>query len=317
MPIFYDLDDLGNFLAGGTLAIGNFDGVHRGHQQLLHEVMRLKGKQHGAVLSFNPHPSHFFHPEQAFFYLTSTEQKAQKILETGLDALIIHPLNEQFLALSPEAFFEEILRTKLNLKNIVVGDDFSFGQNASGTIDDLYHFAQGTMHIEVVPALLVDGIRCSSTTIRQFLKEGHLEKARAMLERPFSLRGRVQADQKIGAALGFATANLRPENFFLKKGVYGSITRVRRETTYEDFLSATNVGIRPTVSSEPRLTVETHCLDQMLDLDNADVEIFFIDYIREEQKFASLTALQEQVQKDFQAVRQKYRLHPAHFDVAN
>ncbi len=317
MALFFSVDAVGDFLAGGALAIGNFDGVHRGHQQLLHHVLSIKGDGRGGVLSFSPHPSHFLHPERPFFYLSSPKQKAENILSTGCDAFILQPLSEEFLSLSPKQFFEEILLKKLKLKNIVVGDDFSFGKKAAGTIDDLRNFARGLMEITIVPTLFVDGIRCSSSAIREFLKDAELEKARAMLGRPFSLRGQVKADQKLGAALGFATANLRPENFFLKKGVYASITRLHREGSCEDFLSATNVGVRPTVSNEPRLTVETHCLDRMLDLDNADLEIFFIDYVREENKFPSLRALQEQVQKDFQAVRQKYRLHPHLFDVAN
>ncbi len=317
MTIFFSINDVADFLAGGVLAIGNFDGVHLGHQALIKKVKDLKGPRPGAVLTFEPHPAKFFNPDQAHFKLSSPAQKNHSILRLGLDALIIHPLDADFLALSPKDFVDDVLIKKLKVKDVVVGDDFSFGAGAAGKIDDLRELTtKAGIEIHVVAPVNSDARRCSSTAIREFLEAGHLENARFMLGRPFSLRGLVEPDQKIGTALGFATANLKPKDFWLKRGVYASITRVYGENT-KDFLSATNVGVRPSVSEGQVLVVETHCLEQLLELSQKEIEIFFIEYLREEKKFSALTALQEQVQKDFQAVRQTYRLHPAHFDVAS
>lgn len=240
------------------------------------------------------------------------------LLSLGLDAVIIHPLDADFLALSPKDFVDSVLINTLKVQDVVVGEDFSFGAGASGKLADLKALTQKAgMAIHVVAAINSQGKRCSSTAIREFLRAGLLDDARLMLGRPFSLRGRVEPDQRVGTTLGFSTANLKSESFLLKRGVYATITRVYGTETYEDFLSATNVGVRPSVSTGQSLVVESHCLDQVLDLNGLEIEIFFIEYVREEKKFPAVTALQEQVQKDFQVVRQTYHLHPARFDVAN
>lgn len=317
MTTFSSIDAVEDFMRDGVLAIGNFDGVHVGHQALVRKVNEIKGLRPGGVLTFDPHPKHYFNRDQAFFCLSASHHKARMLHEMGLEAVIIHPLCSDFLSLSPRQFVRSVLHEKLQIKDVVVGDDFSFGAGARGKIADLKRLGQEcSMNIHVVPAILSGKERCSSSAIRHYLEEGLLDKARPMLGRPFSLFGRVRPDQKKGASLGFATANLKPKDFFLKRGVYASVTRVFSGHGHQDFLSATNVGVRPSVTSAQELVVETHCLDQLLELGGQEIEIFFIEFLREEIKFPSIKALQEQVQKDFQAVRQAFHLHPERFDPA-
>lgn len=315
MTTFSSIDDVEDFMRDGVLAIGNFDGVHLGHQALVTKVNEIKGLRPGGVLTFDPHPKHYLNRDKAFFCLSTPQHKARMLHQMGLEVVIIHPSCGNFLSLSPSQFVRSVLHEKLHIKDIVVGDDFSFGAGGRGKIADLKRLGQDcAMNIHVVPAVLIGKERCSSSAIRHYLEEGFLDHARCMLGRPFSLLGRVMPDQKKGASLGFATANLKPKDFFLKRGVYASITRVLLEHGHQDYVSATNVGVRPSVSNAQELVVETHCLDQVLDLGGREIEIFFIDHIREEIKFPSIKALQEQVQKDFQAVRQAFHLRPEHFD---
>ncbi|MCA9508307.1 MAG: bifunctional riboflavin kinase/FAD synthetase [Myxococcales bacterium] len=318
MKVFYSCNELGDFLKGGTIAIGNFDGVHLGHQALIHKVNEIKGHHPGGVLSFEPHIQQFLSPKKDFFRLMSGHHKIQELRNYALDVVVIHILDRNFLSLSPAEFVTKILKKQLKVDHVVVGEDFSFGSRAQGNISDLVSLAKKVdIHVHVVPDLMVEKQRCSSSAIRKNLMSGELNIARCMLGRSYSLFGKVQADQKMGAQLGFATANLRPLNFYLKRGVYASMTRVFNKDGHQDFLSATNVGVRPSISAAEELVVETHCLDQLLELNQKNLEIFFIAFLREEIKFPCLKALQEQVQKDFQAVRQLFLLHPHRFDCSH
>lgn len=318
MRVFGSLKEVADYVAGGAVAIGNFDGVHLGHQQLIKQTCQIEANKPCGVLTFSPHPLQLLQPQISHFYLTCDHQKTRLFAKLAIDALIILPIDEQFLLLSPQAFVKDILVDCLKVKNVVVGDDFTFGRLAAG---DARLLAQLGQHYgyetHVLKPVMLNGYRCSSTNIRNFLKAGEIRQANNMLGHPFSLYGQVISGQRKATGLGFSTANIIPKSFFgLKFGVYATVTRVFADHGHNDYLSATNVGIRPTISQEQKLVVETHCLDiSDLDLSNKMIEIFFIDRIRDEQKFSSIPALQEQVQKDCQQIRQSRLLNPALFHV--
>lgn len=311
MKLFYSISQVGDYLRGGVLAIGNFDGLHLGHMALINRVLALKAQRPGAILCFSPHPAALLNPRKPFFYLSDEQQKINLLEKLALDAVIIHQLDLSFLNLSPQAFIESVLLRQLAVKDIVVGSDFSFGAQASGTIADLTSYSEKAFFdLHVIEEQKINHERCSSSAIRDYLSLAKLKQAQAMLGRPFSVRGLVVKDQGQGEGLGFATANLKPaEGFCLKRGVYASVLR----SSSRDYLSATNIGVRPTLTNSSQLMIETHSLDVVLDLTGSEIEVFFLEYLRDEIKFPSITALQEQVKQDLQQIRQKYP--PATFSI--
>lgn len=296
MKVFHSMDT--DFLAGGAIAIGNFDGVHLGHQALIKKARALCPKSSG-VLSFYPHPKEIFNPKTPHFYLASQAQKLALFESLGLDAVIIQKTTQEFLDKSPEQFVKDL--AKLKIKHVVVGEDFSFGQKALGNCDLLKTLGQGLgIATHIIDKVLVNKIACSSTLIRKFLKAGDVKAASSFLGRFFSLKDVVIAGQKKARGLGFPTANLSPKNFFLRPGVYSTVTKINDQFN----LSITNVGFRPTLTCDENITVETHILTGSHELYGQDIEVFFIDFLRDEKKFSSISALQEQVQIDCQKARQ-------------
>lgn len=303
MKVFHSMDT-GDFLNMGALAIGNFDGVHLGHQALLKKTSLLKGQAHAGVLTFTPHPHELLFPDTPHFYLSSDAQKEELFTMLGLDAAIFQPVDQEFLLLSPEQFVDDLVN-RLKIKHVVVGADFTFGQKALGTAELLTTLgARLGFSTHIIEKISVDGMACSSSAIRNLLRNGDIKTANRLLDRPFSLRGKVVLGQQQGQHLGFPTANIIPKNFFLKHGVYASITRIKTGEGLKDELSITNVGIRPTISDSNTLIVESHALSGSFDLYGQEIEIFFLERIRDEQKFPTILALQEQVKLDCLKVRQ-------------
>ncbi|HXW52843.1 MAG TPA: bifunctional riboflavin kinase/FAD synthetase [Myxococcota bacterium] len=306
MKVFWSVADVGDETKNAALAIGNFDGVHLGHQALIRKARELSSK--ASVLTFTPHPETVLHSDAGHFYLTSDQQKIELFAKLGVANAIIHRIDKDFLKKKPEDFVEHILLKRLKVKYVVVGEDFTFGYRAMGDISVLKALSERFGFITlVVPPVIINGQRISSSIIRQDLRSGELDLARAMLGRPYSLLGVVEGGQKKGGILGFATANITPPlGFGLKTGVYATVVRVGDGDAFQDYLSVTNVGFRPTVTTKKTLVVESHCLDQDLELYGQVIKVFFIHRLRDEQAFPSITVLQEQVEKDCQAVRQMY-----------
>jgi riboflavin kinase/FMN adenylyltransferase len=293
----YTPESLPEHLRHGVVTIGNFDGVHRGHQALLALANRIKKQRPLGALTFSPHPVEFLYPHKNLFRLTSDQHKTQLLLENGADFVILQKLDKNFLNLSPKSFIKQILEDQLACEELVIGDDFRFGKNAHGSIADL---AAQSFKLHVVPGYEINHVRCTSSAIRKYLSMADLKSAEAMLGRKFSLIGRVCSGLGLARNLGFNTANIiPPPNFALARGVYATYTRFLQNY----YLSATNVGVKPSLGVESMLTVETHCLDQNLDLHDAELEIFFLEYIRKEKRFSSLETLQEQVHKDLNYIR--------------
>lgn len=318
MHTFYSVQQTADHLAHGALAIGNFDGVHLGHQALIKKILELKGAYKSGVLTFSPHPAAIL-TANPHTRLTTDTDKIHLFRLLGVDVTVIEKVDAAFLATTPEQFVQETLVEKLKVKHVVVGHDFSFGKKKAGNVALLQSLGQKLgFQVHAIQPVMIEGQRCSSTTIRQFLRAGKLPQAQAMLGRPYSLRGTVIRGNQLGGSLGFRTANIMPfAGFCLSNGVYASITRVYEETGYKDLVSATNVGTRPTITDDQAVVVETHCLDENPYLYDQEIEVFFVQLLRDEEKFASTTALQEQVQKDCLKVRQMAHDHPQLFQVAS
>ncbi len=317
MKIYRSVDEAGKTLAHGAVALGNFDGVHLGHQALIKMANSLKVEALSGVLTFSPHPSVILHPGRAHFSLTSDEEKVRQFARLDVDVAIMQKTDEEFLRLSPENFVERILIGELGVKHVVVGEDFSFGSGARGNVLTLRKLGVPLgMLTHVVPPVLVNGERCSSSAIRQYLRNGNVASANAMLDRAFSFSGTVRPGLKQGRVLGFPTANLLPPpGFDLCHGIYATITRVKSSDGHQDFLSATSIGVRPTIGPNLHCLVETHVLDQDLDLYDQDLQIFFIERLRPEIKFASLEALRKQIGEDCEQIRALHHAHPTRFHV--
>lgn len=310
MKVFHTIN-LDDELSNGSVAIGNFDGVHLGHQRLIAHALSLKGQHHAGVLTFSPHPHQLLRPAEPHFSLTSDQEKIAQFERLGLDVAVVLDIDKQFLELSAEEFIRRVLRNALKVKHVVVGEDFTFGKAARGDVTSLKNLcAEHNIAVHVIDAVKCGSTRCSSTAIRAYLRAGAVDEARAMLGRSFSVIGRVVSGQGLGKEFGFATANLMPApGFSLALGIYASVVRVDND----EFIAATSVGVRPTVCDDNVVVIEAYCLDASPDLRGREIEVFFIERLRDEIKFPTITALQEQVQKDVHHVRHIHRRHPSLF----
>ncbi|TCT15047.1 riboflavin kinase/FMN adenylyltransferase [Natranaerovirga pectinivora] len=282
-----------------AVALGNFDGIHKGHQLLLKEV--LEGKKEGltsVAFTFNPHPSYIIASKKPVELILVGEERANKFDRLGIDVLIEYPFNEETLHMSPLNFIEEILIKQLDAKLIVVGNDYRFGHKRQGDINFLKNYASTYGYeIKIIEKKKINGIAISSSLIRETIKEGDMEKAKELLGESFRIIGKVDHGKKIGRKLGFPTANLvtKKDKLLPPNGVYA--TRTRIDNTW--YNSITNIGVNPTVDSEGKnRTVETYIYDISLELYGHTIEVELLKYLREEQKFDSFETLQNQIVKD-------------------
>ena len=268
-------------------AIGNFDGVHLGHQKLIDEC-----KRHGlksAVLTFYPHPSVFLKKIPNYPLITPLEKKTDVLSKMGIDYLIVVEFSEEVASMTKEEFIEAL--HKMNIKSCVCGYDFTFARRAEGTIRDL----EKEFEFHEVKKFIMGDVRVSSTYIRELLSSGNVKEATRMLGRQFSIRGNVVYGIQKGRLLGFPTANVDYKNFFLPKtGVYF----VNVIVDGVPYLGMANIGHNPTVEyvDKPKLEVNIFGFDD--DIYMSNIEVYFIDRIRDEKKFDSLDDLIKQMKKD-------------------
>lgn len=268
-------------------AIGNFDGVHLGHQRLIEEAKLHNLKS--AVLTFNPHPSVFLKKIKNYPLLTPMDIKKDIIESLGVDYLIIFEFNDIISKLSKDEFIDVLKR--LNIQSIVCGYDFTFGYKALGTISDLKN------HFDVyeIPKVVKDDIRVSSSYIRELLSFGNIYDANRLLGRNYVMRGRVIYGSQKGRLIGFPTANLFHDGYFLlKNGVYFVTIKYKDK----DYYGMCNIGHNPTFNFQAELRVEVHIFDMDLNIYNEIIDVNFIEKIRDEKKFNSVDELKEQLTKD-------------------
>lgn len=268
-------------------AIGNFDGVHLGHQKLIEECKRHQYKS--AVLTFYPHPSVFLKKIPDYKLITPMEHKADIFSRMGIDYLLIVEFNDHIAHVSKEEFIQWMKR--MNIKACVCGYDFTFGRKAEGTILDLAR----DFEFYEVKKYVFDDVRVSSTYIRELLSLGDVEKANRLLGRPFSVRGNVVYGSQKGRLIGFPTANIEYKNYFLPaNGVY-FVTAVLNQQFY---FGMCNIGNNPTFNFSLKNKMEVHLFGLDADIYGERIEVIFHTRIRLEQSFESVEALIEQLKKD-------------------
>lgn len=297
-PVAPTLDDLTPALVGGTVAIGNFDGVHRGHQQVL--TAALAGPRPAIALTFEPHPREFF-GKQPIFRLTPAAEKARLAAALGLDGVVVAPFDADLAALSADAFIAEVLVKRLAVRHVVVGHDFAFGARRSGTAETLA--AAGARHgftTQIVAPYGDEGTVISSSRIRELLAEGDVAAAAAQLGYRFQVSAPVIHGEKRGRELGYPTANqaLSPA-CGLAHGIYA--VRARIDGAWRDGVAS--FGRRPTFHADGAPLLETFVFDFAGDLYGKVLTVTLVAYIRPELKFDGVDALIAQMDRDSEAAR--------------
>ncbi|MDF2907761.1 MAG: hypothetical protein K0R34_3082 [Herbinix sp.] len=300
------------YVAGNTefnytntaITLGKFDGLHRGHQELIDRVISYKKQGLTTVMfSFLMHPGNLF-SDKEFELIYTEEEKVAKLNHSGIDVLISYPFTEETRSMEPEEFIKDILIGKLDVKVIVVGKDFRFGYKAKGDVALLkqYEAVYGYQVIAIEKKTWKSEV-ISSSAIRKALKQGDVEAANAMLGSPYMLRGEVMHGRRIGRTIGMPTTNLIPTSAKLLPpcGVYVSKTLV--DGKYHD--GVTNIGYKPTVGEEEYIGVETYIFDFDADLYGQMIEVELFYYIRPELKFGSIEELVIKMREDI-IVAKKY-----------
>ena len=281
------------------VTIGTFDGVHVGHQEIIHKLVAEAKKENkkSVLLTFFPHPRMVLQKEASIKLLNSIEERSELLRKTGLDYLIIHPFSVEFSRLKALDFVRDILVNKLNISKLIIGYDHHFGKNREGNIEQLTEYSHiYDFTVEEIPAQDIDSVSVSSTKIRKALNAGDLETANDYLGYTFSLTGEVVKGENLGSKIGYPTANLQiAEDYKLipKNGAY----IVKSKLGEKDFFGMMNIGNRPTVNGVHQ-TIETFFFDFSADLYNQQITIELIHFLRDEQKFGSVDKLVEQLQKD-------------------
>lgn len=305
MQLIRGLAHLEPLQRGCVLTIGNFDGLHLGHRAVI-EKLAAQGKKLGlpvVVLLFEPQPLEYFLGENAPSRLTRLREKAIQFAALPVDRLLVMGFNRHLANCPAEDFIEDILIAKLNVKYLVVGDDFHFGKARRGNFamlkeaGDRYGF-----EVEDTRSHELEGMRISSTLIRDALGEGNLELAAKMLGRDYSVCGRVAHGDKRGRTLGFPTANI--EMFRKNTPIVGVYAVTMTGIDGGEYPGVANVGTRPTVDGGSRVILETHLFDFDREIYGAYVEVHFKRKIRDEKRFQSLQQLKQQIQYDVLQARQ-------------
>jgi riboflavin kinase/FMN adenylyltransferase len=283
------------------LTVGVFDGVHAGHRYLLKQLQRQAANRDllSGVVTFNPHPQSVLHPDDQLPWLSSLEDRVTTFRQLGLNIVAVLTFTDKVAQLSARDFLS-LLKKYLKMRGILVGPDFVLGRAGEGNISVLRTLGnEMKFTVKVIPPYTINGEIVSSTLIRQALIQGDMRRVERLMSRRFYLRGKVITSDKRGRALGFPTANLdtEPRQALPGNGIYATITQVNGKR----FLSATNVGTRPTFGPGEK-TVETHLLDYQGDLYGKEIKVEFVQKVRDEQRFPSAEELKTQMRQDVQEV---------------
>jgi len=309
MQVFHKLVDVPAGFGPSLVSVGNFDGVHRAHAHVLGEIVR-RARPTGAkatAVTFEPHPSRILRPDSGLKLLTPVPEKLRLLEATGIDAVLMLPFARDLSLMTPRQFAERILKKKLHALEVHEGYNFRFGHKAAGDTNLLAQFGQEMgFQVTVYPEQKLRGEPVSSSHIRRLLGEGRVSRARHLLARPFCILGAPGRGRGYGSKYTVPTINLaRYEELVPNDGVYITWTRVGAER----FDSVTNVGNRPTFGADS-FAIETHLLNfHPLELTpESEVEICFLDRLRDEIKFPSVEALREQIARDVKKARRYFHL---------
>jgi riboflavin kinase / FMN adenylyltransferase len=309
MLVFHKLDDVPAPFGPSLVSVGNFDGVHRAHAHVLGEIVR-RARQTGAkavAVTFEPHPARILRPDSGLRLLTPVQEKLRLLDATGIDAVLLLPFGRDLSLMTPRQFAERILKKKLHAREVHEGYNFRFGHKAAGDTNLLTQLGQEMgFEVKVYSEEKLRGEPVSSSHIRKLISEGRASRARHLLARPFSILGAPGRGRGLGSKYTVPTINLaRYEELVPKDGVYITWTRVGAER----FDSVTNVGNRPTFGADS-YAIETHLLNfHPIEMTpESEVEISFLDRLRDEIKFPSVEALREQIARDVKKARRYFHL---------
>jgi riboflavin kinase / FMN adenylyltransferase len=292
-----------------AITIGNFDGVHLGHQQILHNVL-ARSRSAGlmsAVLTFYPHPSRVLRPETVPSLLETLDQRLAAIADIGIEAALVLRFDTELAKLTPEDFVQQFLVDATRARVVLIGGNFRFGHRQAGDAKLLEQIGKRSgFDVEIVPPVVQDGVVVSSTAIRNAVREGNVEEARRMLGRPFALEGEIRTGTGQGRTLVVPTLNLATGQELLpKNGVYATEAIVEGK----NYLAATNVGVRPTFDGL-RTTIESHFFDFSENLTSGALEVRFWKRLRDERKFSGPAELKERVLRDIEQAKDYFRTSP-------
>ena len=314
MRIHQSLSGSVDLLTRGAVAIGNFDGVHLGHQALF-AAARRNARGPVCALTFEPHPARLLAPQYAPPLICVLSRKRELLAACGVAELIEQPFDAAFMASAPGEFVAQLLATGVG--EVVVGHDFTYGKARAGTVESLrFMLEERGVRLQVVPPVAVNGLVCSSTKVREFVLEGRVEAANMLLGRPFDLDGEVVQGAGRGRKLGWPTANLKTSNELLPAvGVYAVRARLLPESgaaASAPVSGAANLGLNPTFRPDvaqaggggrPPLSLEVHLFDFDQDLYGKRLRVEFVHRLREERRFPGVEALKEQIGRDVAEAR--------------
>ncbi|MBX3481886.1 bifunctional riboflavin kinase/FAD synthetase [Phenylobacterium sp.] len=290
---------------GAAVAMGSFDGVHRGHQQVI-ELAGRAANELGTplgVITFDPHPRVYFRPDEPAFRLMKTDQQARALEKLDVDILYVLPLDAELAGMTDRAFATRVLHEGLGARHVAVGFDNSFGKGRTGTPDTMRQYgAELGFGVSVAePVGDGEGDKYSSTAVRQALRDGRPEAAAEILGRPFAIEGPVQRGRQLGRKLGFPTANVDLADYVAPRfGVYATRTRL---SDGREFAGVANIGVNPTVHGVTRPLLEVWLFDFDEDIYDRVIETDLVAFLRPEEKFDSLEIMTDQVMRDADAAR--------------
>src|ERR1700723_2139281 len=299
MKVFHQLDDIPRDFGPAIVSVGNFDGVHRAHRHVIDEIVRRSKAADGqsVVVTFDPHPSRILRPDHSFRLLTPLPEKLRLLEAAGIDAVLLLSFSRDLSLMTPHQFAHDILKKSLHACEVHEGYNFHFGHKAAGNIEVLRELGREMgFGVHDYPEMRLRGENVSSSHIRKLLSDGRVSRARHLLARPFSILSTAGRGRGYGSKYTVPTINLAHyEELVPKDGVYITRTRIGQEC----FDSVTNVGNRPTFGADS-FAIETHLLNfHPLELSaETEVEIYFLDRLRDEIKFPSVAALKEQCGRD-------------------
>lgn len=309
MKVYRSLAELPPDFGPSAVTIGNFDGVHRGHRQILRRVKALAA-EHGwkaSVLTFDPHPTRVVAPDRTPPLLTVPERRVRLMEEEGIEQVLILPFTREISLWTPEEFVQRLLVDSMGARAVLVGDNFHFGHKAAGDVRTLREMGSrfGFM-TEIVPAVACRGRMVSSSAIRDLIRGGNVSLAARFLLHPYTLEGDVVSGRGVGRTQTVPTLNLASDAEVIPAtGVY--ITCTRDLESAREWHSVTNIGFRPTFGASDQLTMETFLLDPLEGEAPARIRVEFLRRIREERKFDSPESLRAQIFKDVRAAQNYFR----------
>ena len=309
MRVYGSLDEVPADFGPAALTIGNFDGVHSGHRRILRRLKELS-KERGwkpSVLTFNPHPLRVVAPVRAPRLMTSPERRAELMREEGVEQVLILPFTPEVARLSPEEFVRFILVERLGARAVLVGDNFRFGHRHKGNVQLLAGLGRELgFETGIVPVAACRGRIVSSSGVRELIERGQVALAARFLDRPYALDGEVVSGRGVGSKQTVPTLNLETAAEVLPaRGVY--LTRTRDPESGREWNSITNIGFRPTFGASEELTIETFLLDPLEDPAPRRIRLVFLEYLRDERRFADPEALKAQILKDVGVARRYFR----------